>query len=154
MTMRQQIPDLNAVSQTFKNKSVFLSETGTALVHQRISDVMKAGGLYILTTLAEDRGISLILMNAQDEIIDMSRFFREPAKDKRWKVPEPAWLLELTTPYRRAFSVEMVDHLREMIATHLDNGGSWETKLCNGYIEIVFYNLFGEVCLTQTIREK
>lgn len=153
MSNLQQPPSSTDVRNALKADGVHISETASEIVAERIKSVIAQGGAYMLHRLSEGRGVNLTLMSATNEIIDMSRFFVLGAKDKRWLLPSYAWLEELTTPYRKSFPIAMTVELRSMIQQHLQNGGSWEAKLCNGYVEIVCYNMFGQTVMSLTIRE-
>ena len=145
---RQAIPSPIDIITAFEKYNVHITDTGAHLLVERITEVLKAGGLYSLHTLSDNRGISMILMDSADGIIDQSMFRTLAAKDKRWKVPEIEWLNRLMEPYNRRFSVEQSNNLRRMIKENINLGGSWEAVIGNGHVTILFYDMFNETSMT------
>lgn len=146
--MRQTIPSPIEIISAFEKFNVHITDTGAHLLCLRIEEVLKAGGLYSLHTLSGNRGISMILMDSADGIIDQSMFRTLAAKDKRWKVPENAWLMRLMEPYNRTITVDQANNLRRMIQENINIGGSWEAVIGNGHVTILFYDMFNETSMT------
>jgi hypothetical protein len=150
--MPQAKPTQEAIQQTFKRHGVMLSEYTAALVTQAIANNIDAQGGYTLNKYAKDAGVLLVLFDAENNIVDTSRFMANDTNNPKRRVPSLEWLTELFAPLWLKPEVYKLTYIREQILTHVTNGGTWETKLCNGYVEVLFYNCFEKIVMAITAR--